>query len=96
MSYACPTFCKRASFLTQFSYSRCPASALGLHPLPDIYSQPVTTLDATVNMVTIKGARLKLAAKNLLNPRIRDLQGEKEVSAYREGRRFSVALAYGS
>ena len=70
--------------------------ALGLHPLPDVYSQPVTTLDATVNVVTIKGARLKFAAKNLLNPRIRDLQGEKEVSSYHDGRRYSIALAYGS
>jgi outer membrane receptor protein involved in Fe transport len=70
--------------------------ALGSTPLPDIYEQPVTTLDATLNVRAYRGARLKFGAKNLLDPRIRQLQDGQEVSAYYKGRSYSLALSYGS
>ena len=69
---------------------------LGLLPLPDIYEQPSRNLDATINWMPLARTRLKFAAKNLFNPRIQELQGGKEVSGYRSGRSFSIALAYGS
>jgi hypothetical protein len=70
--------------------------SLGLFARPDLYEQPTTTLDAAVNLTPGRNLRLKLAAKNLLDPAIRVLQGEKEINAYRTGRGYSVALAYGS
>jgi len=69
--------------------------ALGSDALPDIYQEPTTTLDATVNVVTFRGSRVKLAGKNLLDRRIRQLQSRSEVSGYYPGRAFSVALSYG-
>lgn len=69
---------------------------LGLLPLPDIYEQPSRNLDATLSWMPLPRTRLKFAAKNLFNPRIQELQGGKEVSGYRIGRSFSIALAYGS
>ena len=64
--------------------------------MPDIYEQPSRNLDATINWMPLARTRLKFAAKNLFNPRIQELQGGKEVSGYRSGRSFSIALAYGS
>jgi len=69
---------------------------LGLLPLPDVYEQPSRNFDATLNWVPLARTRLKLAAKNLFNPRIQELQGGKEVSGYRAGRSYSIALSYGS
>ncbi len=70
--------------------------ALGLHPLPDVYAQPTTSLDVTVNAAAFTSGRLKLSAKNLLDPRVRELQGDREVSGYRDGRRYAVSFSYGS
>jgi hypothetical protein len=39
---------------------------------------------------------MKLAARNLTNPLVRQLQGEKEVSSYRTGRQYSMAISFGS
>ena len=65
-------------------------------PLGNIYEQPVTTLDATVNFSPFKGARIKLSGKNLIDPRIREFQGSQTSSEYHKGRGVSVALSYGS
>jgi hypothetical protein len=70
--------------------------ALGFLPLPDVYEQPVQSLDATMGFAPFARMRLKLSAKNLLDPRIRELQGSKEVSSFRRGRGYSIALSYGS
>jgi len=70
--------------------------ALGYSPLPDIYEQPFTTLDATMNLRLIGNARVKLSAKNLLDPKIQRLQGDRETSAYRTGRSYSISLSMGS
>jgi outer membrane receptor protein involved in Fe transport len=70
--------------------------ALGWAPLPDIYEQPFTTVDATLGCNPLPRTRLKLSATNLLDPLIRQLQGPYEVSAYHHGRGVKVALAYGS
>jgi outer membrane receptor protein involved in Fe transport len=69
--------------------------ALGLYPLPDVYEQPTSTLDATFNTLLLERMRMKLSLKNLLDPRIQQLQDGKEVSGYNRGRAFSVSLAYG-
>lgn len=70
--------------------------ALGVEPSPDVYAQPVTTLDASVNARLRGAARIKASARNLLDPVVRTLQGEREVSAGRSGRSFSIALTVGS
>lgn len=66
---------------------------LGYDPLPDIYEQPSQSLDATLTMQVFGFGRLRLAARNLTNPVIRQLQGNREVSAYRTGRTYSAALS---
>jgi hypothetical protein len=69
---------------------------LGYDPLPDIYEQPTRTLDATMQVHVFRGTRLKFAGRNLLDPRIEWLQGDREVSSYRSGRSWSIALSTGS
>ena len=69
---------------------------IGLLPLPDIYQQPATSLDAAMNIPLLRVYRLKFAAKNLLDPQTQLLQGDKEVSAYRTGRSYSIAFSFGS
>jgi hypothetical protein len=49
-----------------------------------------------MNLVPFRGARLKLGAKNLLDPAIRQLQGTKEVSSYHDGREYGLSLTIGS
>jgi outer membrane receptor protein involved in Fe transport len=69
--------------------------ALGSTNLPDIYERPSTSLDATLN-VALGHSRLKLAARNLLDPNIQQLQNGMEVSGYRRGRTYSIAFSSGS
>jgi hypothetical protein len=64
--------------------------------LPDVYDQPTTSLDATFSVAPFHVFRVKFAARNLLDPRIQQLQNHKEVSGYRLGRSFSIALSLGS
>jgi outer membrane receptor protein involved in Fe transport len=68
---------------------------LGLN-LPDVYERPFVSLDATGNVRLFRLSRMKLAARNLLDPTIRQLQGPREVSSYRIGRSYSIAYSYGS
>jgi outer membrane receptor protein involved in Fe transport len=68
---------------------------LGLYPQPDVYALPTNTLDATASF-GLFGGRMKLAARNLTNPEVRQLQGEKEVSSDRSGRQYSMTLSFGS
>ena len=93
LSYATPWNHLEATFLVASVGRRL--RALGLNPLPDVYEQPTTMLDATVAMTPFRGARLKLGAKNLTNPLVRQLQGGREVSSYRTGASYSLALSYG-
>lgn len=69
--------------------------SLGVEPSPDVYAQPVTTVDAAMNLTLRHGVRLKATARNLFDPDVRLLQGDREVSAYRTGRSASIALAVG-
>ena len=64
--------------------------------LPDIYDQPTTSLDATLNVSPFHRGRLSATAKNLLNPNVQQLQGGKEVSAYRDGRSYSISFTFGN
>jgi outer membrane receptor protein involved in Fe transport len=61
----------------------------------DIYDQPTSTLDATLNLTPAKYLRVKLAARNLLDPAIRQLQGEKEVSSYHVGKAYAIEFNFG-
>ncbi|MFI5371132.1 MAG: TonB-dependent receptor domain-containing protein [Candidatus Eisenbacteria bacterium] len=64
--------------------------------LPDIYDQPTTSLDATLGWAPGRGWHVQASARNLLDPNVQQLQGGKEVSAYRSGRSYSLALSFGS
>jgi hypothetical protein len=68
--------------------------ALGFE-LPDIYLQPFSTLDATVNARLFSLMRVKLSAKNLLDPTIREQQGPREYTRYKTGRAYSIAFSLG-
>jgi len=83
-----------ASVLVSATGKRLETLAVGL--LHDIYEQPAASLDATVNWAPWRDAKFKLAAKNLLDPRIRQLQDGIEVSGYRRGRGVSMSVSYGS
>jgi hypothetical protein len=69
---------------------------LAYNPLPDIYDRPYTSLDFAMNLVPFHGARLKIGAKNLLDPAIRQLQGDREASSYHDGREYGISLTMGS
>jgi outer membrane receptor protein involved in Fe transport len=69
--------------------------ALGTIPLPDIYEQPLTTLDAAL-IWRARLAHVKLGARNLLDQQVRLLQGGRESSTYHSRSVFSVELSWGS
>ncbi|HPS79472.1 MAG TPA: TonB-dependent receptor, partial [Thermoanaerobaculaceae bacterium] len=69
---------------------------LGIEPLPDVYEQPVTSLDASVNWSPARSLRVKLAGKDLLGHVVRQLQGAREVSRYRTRPGVSLTFGYGS
>ncbi len=70
--------------------------ALGLKAIGDVYERPSASLDATLGVAPVRGTRLKLSARNLLDPRIQRLQGGREVTGYRSGRTYSLAFSFGS
>jgi TonB-dependent receptor len=63
--------------------------------LPDVYDQPTSTLDVTLNLSPTRLLRVKLAARNLTNPTIRQLQDVKEVSSYRVGKAYAIEFNFG-
>ena len=69
---------------------------VGYQPMPDIYDQPTATLDAAMSLSMFGGSRVKLTAKNMLDPLIRSLQGGHEITSYHRGRVYSIAYVYGS
>ncbi len=71
-------------------------SAVGTDNLPNIYEESYPTLDFTVAQEVFKGARLKFAASNLLDPEITQNQGsgaeKRLIQRYRRGIDFSLGL----
>lgn len=82
-----------ASILFGVTGERLATVAVG--DLGDIYEQPTATLDATLGLGVGRG-RLKLSARNLLDPEILQLQSDKVVSSFRRGRSYSVGFTYPS
>ena len=62
-------------------------------PLGDIYDQPSSALDVAVNVRPFGAGRLKLAARNLTDPRQQILHGDHEVSAFLKGRSYSLSFS---
>ncbi len=56
----------------------------------------LTTLDAAATLTPFSGVRLKLAAGNLLDSAVRELEGTVESRRFKTGRTFSVSLTLGS
>ena len=69
--------------------------ALATLPLPDIYEEPSTTVDASVNFAPIRNARVKLSGKNLFDWHYRQVQDGNDVVSYYAGRSVAIALSYG-
>ena len=61
--------------------------------LGDVYEQPSGNLDATVVMSPGYNLTFKLAARNLLDPKLQWLHGGLEESAWRKGRSYSIAVS---
>ena len=55
----------------------------------------LTTLDASARLTPFKGTRIKLAAGNLLDSSIREIEGSVESRVYKTGRTFTVSLSLG-
>ena len=65
---------------------------------PNVYEQPVHSLDFSISQKLWDHVTLKFAAKNLLDPTYKktiDFAGEELIySSYRKGRTFSLSLSY--
>ena len=92
---SCATASRRLEATLLMSLTGKRLRALGSSDLPDIYEQPSGSVDASVGF-GLGRARWKLAARNLLDPRIRQLQNGAETTGYRRGRSYSIALSTGS
>ncbi len=66
--------------------------------LPDVYEHPAPSLNLVVAQRLWRGLRLKVAAKNLLDPERKKTVGERSsdlvYERYRNGRTFSLSLSY--
>lgn len=87
---------RRKEFAVLASTTGKRLAALGYAPLPDIYEQPITTLDISLGYAPYAWGRMKFSAKNLLDQRVKQLQGGREVSGFDTRRSFSIALSFGS
>lgn len=85
-----------ASVLVSAVGRRLVALSNAAQGIPDHYDPGNTSLDATMGWRLFRGGRLKLAASNLLDARVRELIGTFESRSYRAGRSFSVAYSFGS
>jgi hypothetical protein len=94
LGYTAPSGAFDMTLMMALSGKRLTQLAEG--PLGDIYEQPSGSLDAAMIMLPWQRFRLKLAAKNLLDPRVRQLHGGLEESGYRKGRSYSLSLSYPS
>jgi outer membrane receptor protein involved in Fe transport len=64
---------------------------------PDLYEQPAPSLDFVITQRIGRHARLKFAAKNLLNPKIEQTYGKHNdaiYSSYTRGITFGLTFAY--
>ena len=63
----------------------------------DVYEQPAPILDFMLAQRIAKGLKVKVTAKNLLDPLFKRTYGEKQgefYSAHRKGRTFGLSLSY--
>lgn len=65
---------------------------VGAQGAPDIYEEAVPRLDVVFNQKLGDTFKLGVKAKNLLDPEIRFTQGDRVVSAVRDGRSLSLSL----
>ena len=71
-------------------------AALGFDVAPDFFDDPVTTVDATVNLKPLSYLKLKLTAKNLTDATIRGVQGPVEYYRTKPGTGYSMTVSFGS
>lgn len=92
LGYTSPKRDVDLAVLAAFTGKRLTELAEG--PLGNVYEQPCGALDVTALFAPVKAMSLKLGARNLLDPTVRQLQGGKELSSYRKGRSYSIAWSY--
>ena len=93
LGYATPS--GRTDFSVLLSMVGRQLVALGSTPLPDIYQRPYASVDVAANVTPLPDLRLKLAARNLLDPKFEQVQDNNVTSEYRTGRSYAIALVYG-
>ncbi|HTO92688.1 MAG TPA: TonB-dependent receptor [Candidatus Sulfotelmatobacter sp.] len=93
LGYATPS--GRTDFSALLSMVGRQLVALGSTPLPDIYQRPYASVDVAANVTPLPDLRLKLAARNLLDPKFEQVQDNNVTSEYRTGRSYAIALVYG-
>ncbi len=64
--------------------------------VPDIYDDPITTLDLSVNYRPFTHWRFKMTGSNLLDSQYRSFQGDKLYRSYRTGRAVTLSAGFGS
>jgi outer membrane receptor protein involved in Fe transport len=69
-------------------------SEVGIQGNPDIYEQPVDQLDFVVGYRFADQWKMKLRARNLLDPSVEYTQGDEIAREYRRGREFSLSLEW--
>jgi len=92
LGYATPS--GRTDFSVLLSMVGRQLVALGSTPLPDIYQRPYASLDVAANVTPLPDLRLKIAARNLLDPEFEQVQDDNVTSEYRTGRSYAIALVY--
>ncbi len=67
---------------------------VGISGTPDIYEEPVNRVDAVISQRISRTIKVKIAAKNLLDPEVEHTQGDLVQRHYKIGRSFSIGASY--
>ncbi|MFZ9887045.1 MAG: TonB-dependent receptor domain-containing protein, partial [Myxococcota bacterium] len=69
-------------------------SEVGAQGAPDVYEQPVHSVDVVFSQRLGNGFSLGAKAQNLLDAEVRYQQGDKQVASLRKGQAFSLSLTW--
>jgi len=69
-------------------------SEVGIAGTPNIYEEPVNRVDAVISQRITRAIKIKLSAKNLLDPEVEYTQGGLVQRHYKLGRSYSIGASY--
>ncbi len=78
------------------AYTGQKLAALGIDVAPDFFDDPVTTVDAAVNVRLMHAVRAKLSGTNLNDVTVTGRQGPVEYYRTKPGRAWSLSFSFGS